>query len=129
VMRSRALHVAGAMTLAIVMIMSADDASATARSFQPAVLRLSYMEIKGRATSFIDQTLIPAAGAPIGKRTDVNSKAFKTNLRQFYSQLSSMAPISVAKPSDPARHMYDLLIRPLKQELEQNKNIIDQHGS
>ena len=120
-MRSRALHVAGAMTLAIVMIMSADDASATARSFQPAVLRLSYTEIKGRATSFIDQTLIPAAGAPIGKRTEVNSKAFKTNLRQFYSQLSSMAPISVAKPSDPARHMYDLLIRPLKQELEQKK--------
>ena len=58
---------------------------------------------------------------PVGKRTEVNDKAFKTELRQFYSQLSSMAPISVANALDPARKMYDLLIRPLKQELEQRE--------
>ena len=120
-MRSIALHVAGAMALAVATIASADEASANVRPYQPAVLRLSYTNVEGRPTSFIDQTLIPAAGTPVGKRTEVNNKAFKTNLRQFYSQLSSMAPISVTNPTDPARQMYDLLIRPLKQELEQQK--------
>ena len=121
VMRAFAKHIAGAMALTIAAIMSADEASANARPYQPAVLRLSYTNVEGKPTSFIDQTLIPAKGSPVGKRTKVNNEAFKTNLRQFYKQLSSMAPISVANPSDPARKMYDLLIRPLKQELEEQK--------
>ncbi len=120
-MRSIALHLAGAMALTSATIVSAVDASANTRPYQPAVLRISYTNIEGRPTSFIDQTLIPAKGMPVGKRTEVNDKAFKTELRQFYSQLSSMAPISVANALDPARKMYDLLIRPLKQELEQRE--------
>ena len=121
VKRSSALSVAGAVALAIVTITSADDASANVPPYKPAVLRLSYTNVEGRPTSFIDQTLIPAVGNPVGKRTEVNNEFFKTNVRQLYSQLARMAPISVDKPSDPARQMYDLLIRPLKQELEQKK--------
>ena len=120
-MRAFAKHIASAMALTIAAIVSADEASANARPYQPAVLRLSYTNVEGKPTSFIDQTLIPAKGSPVGKRTKVNKEAFKTNLRQLYTQLSSMAPISVVNPSDPARKMYDLLIRPLKQELEEQK--------
>ena len=121
VMRAFAKHIAGAMALTIAAIVAADEASANARPYQPAVLRLSYTNVEGKPTSFIDHTLIPAKESPVGKRTKVNNEAFKTNLRQFYKQLSSMAPISVANPTDPARKMYDLLIRPLKQELEEQK--------
>ena len=121
VMRAFAKHIAGALALTIAAIVAADEASANARPYQPAVLRLSYTNVEGKPTSFIDQTLIPAKGSPVGKRTKINNEAFKTNLRQFYKQLSSMAPISVANPTDPARKMYDLLIRPLKQELEEQK--------
>ena len=121
-MKEIAQHAAGVAALTIAtVVLSSSHASADTRPYQPAVLRLSYTNIEGRPTSFIDQTLIPATGIPVGKRTEVNSKTFKNSVRQFYSQISAMAPISVANQTDPAREMYDLLIRPLHQELERRE--------
>ena len=93
-------------------------AASETRPYRPAVLRLSFSNIEGDQNSFIDHTLIPPDGEPIGKRTGVNRTDFRNILRAFYKQISSMAPISVADATEPARKMYNLLIGPLQEDLK-----------
>jgi len=68
--------------------------------------------------SFLDLTLLPPSGDPIGKRLPVSSAEFAALLRDLYAQLSRQAPLDAANPQAPARLLYNLLIAPLAPDLE-----------
>jgi CHAT domain-containing protein len=93
------------------------------RRYTPAILRLSFSGNRSAAGepgqgSFLDLTLVPLSGEPIGRRVPVNTSAFAALLRSLYSQLSRQAPLEVDSPQAPARQLYQLLLRPLLPDLE-----------
>lgn len=92
--------------------------------YTPAILRLSFSGNRAASTgeavpgSFLDLTLVPASGDPIGRRLPVNSSGFSALLRSLYSQLARQAPLDVGNPQAPARQLHQLLIAPLAPDLE-----------
>jgi len=93
------------------------------RRYTPAILRLSFSGNRSAAGepgqgSFLDLTLVPLSGEPIGRRVPVNTSAFAALLRSLYGQLSRQAPLEVDNPRAPARQLYQLLLGPLVSDLE-----------
>lgn len=92
--------------------------------YTPAILRLSFSGNRPAsagetvAGSFLDLTLVPASGDPIGRRLPVNSSSFAVLLRSLYSQLSRQEALEVGNPQAPARQLHQLLIAPLAPDLE-----------
>lgn len=96
--------------------------------YTPAILRLSFSSgatagskeqaAAARSGSFLDLTLIPLEGEPIGKRVPVNQAEFTTLLRDLYSQLSRQQSLDVGNPNSSARLLYALLLAPLLPDLE-----------
>ena len=94
--------------------------------YNPAILQLRFTEARGRTTNvdtdaFLDLTLIPASGAIVGRRVEVAIGSFSSQLKQLYSQLSRQEDLGVSKASAPARRLYEVLIGPLRDELERQK--------
>jgi CHAT domain-containing protein len=96
--------------------------------YTPAILRLSFSTGatgNGSATpaqtaqeSFLDLTLLPLTGDPIGKRVPLTTAEFSALLRELYAQLSRQQPLDVDNPRSPARVLHTLLIAPLTPDLE-----------
>lgn len=94
--------------------------------YNPAILQLRFTEARGRTTNvdtdaFLDLTLIPASGAIVGRRVEVAIGSFSSQLKQLYSQLSRQEDLGVSRASAPARSLYEVLIGPLRDELESQK--------
>ncbi len=94
--------------------------------YNPAILQLRFTEARGRTTNvdtdaFLDLTLIPASGAIVGRRVEVAIGSFSSQLKQLYSQLSRQEDLGVSRASAPARRLYEVLIGPLRDELERQK--------
>ncbi|MEB3264481.1 MAG: CHAT domain-containing protein [Synechococcus sp.] len=66
---------------------------------------------------FLDITLVPAEGSVVGRRISLDVRQFGEKLRQLYGQLARQAPMDLDNPQAPARELYDLLIRPMEQEI------------
>jgi len=95
-------------------------------AYNPAILQLRFTEARGRTTNaetdaFLDLTLIPARGPIVGQRVEVAISAFTTQLRQLYRQLARQEDLQVAQAHAPARRLYDVLIRPLRDELDRQQ--------
>ncbi|MEA5474832.1 CHAT domain-containing protein [Synechococcus sp. CCY9201] len=66
---------------------------------------------------FLDITLVPAEGEVVGRRVMVDTGQFGERLRQWYGQLAKQSPMDLANPLAPARQLYDVLIRPMEQDI------------
>lgn len=97
--------------------------------YTPAILRLNFNSDASAAgsptatapaspTSFLDLTLLPLKGDPIGRRVPVNTSEFASLLRDLYAQLSRQSSLNVEDPKAPARVLHTLLIAPLVPDLE-----------
>ena len=88
-------------------------------------LRMSFSSAAGAAgdggssgEGFLDITLVPAEGTVVGRRVTLNAAQFGEQLRQLYGQLAKQGSMDLANPQAPARQLYDVLIRPMEQEIE-----------
>lgn len=95
-------------------------------AYNPAIVQLRFTEAKGRTAApdsdaFLDITLIPAAGAVIGKRVEVSTTGFVSLLKDLYRQLSRQEDLGTRNPGSAARRLYSLLLAPLEQELDGQK--------
>lgn len=97
--------------------------------YTPAILRISFgsagaAEASGTPSapsaqsSFLDLTLLPLQGDPIGKRVPVTTAEFSGLLRDLYSQLSRQESLDVGNPQSAARLLYTLLIAPIEPDLK-----------
>jgi len=95
-------------------------------AYNPAIVQLRFTEAKGRTAApdsdaFLDITLIPAAGAVIGKRVEVSTSGFVSLLKDLYRQLSRQEDLGTRNPGSAARRLYSMLLAPLEQELDGQK--------
>lgn len=96
--------------------------------YTPAILRLSFSTAAPApaggtsqapgAASFLDLTLLPLQGDPIGRRVPISTAEFAGLLRDLYAQLSRQDSLDVGNPQAPARLLHSLLIAPLVPDLE-----------
>ncbi|MFM7311715.1 MAG: CHAT domain-containing protein [Cyanobium sp.] len=94
--------------------------------YTPAILRINFSNglppgsagASARPASFLDVTLLPLEGPPIGKRVPITTAEFATLLRNLYSSLSRQEELDVANPTSPARVLHSLLIGPIAADLE-----------
>jgi CHAT domain-containing protein len=75
-------------------------------------------KVAGRDESFLDLSLILPRGALVGKRVQLSQASLAELLRSLYSQVARQEPLGEQNPAAPARRLYDLLIRPLKADLD-----------
>ena len=94
-------------------------------SFKPAILSLSFTQDKGNtpaseqaANAFLDITLIPPEGEPIGQRVELERARFQELLRTLYRQLARQESLQVQDPASPSRQLYDALIGPIAGDLQ-----------
>jgi CHAT domain-containing protein len=69
-------------------------------------------------TSLVNLTLIPPDGEVVGKRVEVSTPFLAGHLRNLYTQLARQGPLELQSPDAPARQLYDLLIAPVRDDLE-----------
>jgi len=105
------------------ILQSAIDAVKTRGVYNPAILQLRFTEAPGRTSqpetdALLDLTLIPTNGAITGRRVEISSSSFVAQLKQLYSQLSRQEDLDTTNPNAATRRLYDLLIGPLRDELE-----------
>ena len=94
----------------------------TSDRYSPAVLKLIYsVDPTKPNSSVLDAILIPVQGEAISRRSTLDPQQFATTLRTFYSEVASLRPIETDRATSPARRLYDLLIGPLNQELQELK--------
>jgi CHAT domain-containing protein len=108
------------------ILQSAIDSVKTPSAYNPAIVQLRFTEARGRTTqpdtdSFLDLTLIPASGAITGRRVEVSSSSFVIQLKRLYTQLSRQEDLDVTNANAASRRLYELLIGPLRDELERQK--------
>ena len=92
--------------------------------YNPAILHLRYTASAGKTVnpstdSFIDFTLIPADGNPLGRRIEVSSNNLRNLLRSLYSSLSRRELMNTSDENSPSRQLFELLIAPVLPLLEQ----------
>lgn len=92
-------------------------------AYNPAVLSLSFTEAKdGRGTtsgnSFLDITLIPRKGDPVGKRVELSREQFQASLRTLYRQLSRQEALQVSDPGSASRQLFAALLAPVAEDLQ-----------
>jgi len=95
-------------------------------AYNPAILQLRFTEVQDRVSTsetdaFLDVILIPSEGEIVGKRVEVSTGTFTRQLKSLYSQLSRQEDLRVLSPGSPARQLYNILIAPIAQELNQLK--------
>ena len=101
-------------------------------TYNPAILSLSYTVQKSDqadqqkkpsadAAAFVDIVLITRQGESLGQRVSVNQKRFVGLLRGLYEQLSKQESLDIGNATSPSRQLYDALIGPIAQELQQRK--------
>jgi len=95
-------------------------------NYNPAILQLRFTEAQGRTTqpdtdAFLDLTLIPASGEITGRRVEVSLSSFAGQLKELYGQLSRQEDLGVNDANAAARRLYDILIGPLRAELDRQK--------
>lgn len=100
----------------------------TPAHYTPAILRLSFSSgapnaaggaaQTAGAASFVDLTLLPLQGDPIGRRVSISTTEFAGLLRDLYAQLSRQDSLDVSNPQAPSRMLHSLLIAPLIPDLE-----------
>ena len=95
-------------------------------NYNPAILQLRFTEAQGRTTqadtdAFLDLTLIPASGTIVGRRVEVSFTSFASQLKELYGQLSRQEDLGVTNVNAAARRLYDVLIGPLRAELDRQK--------
>lgn len=100
-----------------------------AARYTPAILRLSFStgapaatggdrQAPGSPGGFLDLTLLPLRGEPIGRRVLISTSELAALLRDLYAQLSRQNSLAVDNPQAPARLLHSLLIAPLVPDLE-----------
>jgi len=93
-------------------------------AYNPAILHVRFTEATGGTSkadndAFLDVTLVPLAGEPVGRRVEVSRKAFGDDLRQLYRQLSRQESLQVSDPRSPSRRLYDQLFAAIQPVLQQ----------
>lgn len=96
------------------------DLEAFRGRYTPAILRMTFTtaKVSGRDESFLDLSLILPRGALVGKRVQLSQASLAELLRSLYSQVARQEPLGEQNPAAPARRLYDLLIRPIKADLD-----------
>jgi CHAT domain-containing protein len=88
-------------------------------AYTPAVLRMSVSSSGGESgMSQVNLTLIPPTGEVVGKRVEVSTPFLAGQLRNLYTQLARQDPLDLDSPDAPARQLYQLLIAPVRDDLE-----------
>ncbi|MFM7674730.1 MAG: CHAT domain-containing protein [Synechococcus sp.] len=85
--------------------------------YRPAVLRMTFSTDADRGEGMLDLTLVPAQGDVVGRRVVIDAARFGEQLRGLYSQLARQEPMRLVEPQAPARQLYDVLVRPIEQEI------------
>jgi CHAT domain-containing protein len=85
--------------------------------YRPAVLRMTFSRDGSRGEGILDLALVPAQGEVVGRRVVIDGARFGEQLRNLYSQLARQEPMRAAEADAPARQLYDVLVRPLEQEI------------
>ena len=96
------------------------ELAAVRSRYTPAILRMTFTSVKvaGRDESFLDLSLILPRGALVGKRVQLGQATLAELLRSLYSQMARQESLNVQNPGTPSRRLYDLLIRPLRADLD-----------
>ncbi|MCP9826685.1 CHAT domain-containing protein [Synechococcus sp. EJ6-Ellesmere] len=94
--------------------------------YNPAILRISLSEAKGKtanpqADAFLDLTLVPPEGEVQGYRSEMSLKRFNELLRELYRQLASQSQLNVSDLSSPARQLYSILFQPVVEQIEKQR--------
>lgn len=95
-------------------------------AYNPAILHVRFTEAAGGTSkadndAFLDVTLVPLEGEPVGRRVEVSRKAFADDLRQLYRQLSRQESLLVSDPRSPSRRLYDQLLAAIAPVLQQRR--------
>ena len=96
------------------------DLAGVRSRYTPAILRMSFTTaaVAGRDESFLDLSLILPHGALIGQRVQLSQATLSALLRSLYSQVARQDSLKTGDPSAPARQLYELLIRPVRADLD-----------
>ncbi len=95
-------------------------------AYNPAVLHVRFTQAAGKTTSkntdaFLDLTLIPSKGELEGRRVELSTREFASQLRQLYTQLSRQDLLDVANPESPTRRLHQWLIGSITPLLEKHR--------
>lgn len=105
-----------------------------ATKIEPGILRLSLIvqqsehqsstplspseRLRTAESGRIDLILITSEGEPIGRSVPIRIPVLIKNLKSFYRQMSRQESLELEDPQSPSRQLYDILIRPIEDELK-----------
>ncbi len=95
-------------------------------AYNPAVLHVRFTQAAGKTTSkdtdaFLDLTLIPSKGEVQGRRVEISTREFGSQLRLLYMQLSRQDSLDEVNPESPTRRLHQLLIESITPLLEKHR--------
>jgi CHAT domain-containing protein len=98
--------------------------------YNPAILHIRFTDDKAnvdgtnsspQSDAFLDLTLMPSQGDPVGLRVALSRQEFSRDLKALYRQLSRQESLDVQNPKAPSRRLYDAIFAAVEPELKRSQ--------